>query len=852
MRTILLAPFLVLLSLGLRANEPAALPFIFGQAFHILPQTHNNESGYFSLCEGLDGKLFVGTAKYGVNSYLVELDPGTGEQRVVIDTHKLCGYTGTGYAAQAKIHTRNFVAPSGTIYVASKQGYPEKDENLWSYPGGFLMSYDPRTDAAQSYGMVPYHGCGVIDVAADESRGLIYYVTCQDDDNRDHLWGVYDTRKKQHRLLGPHAILYGSTLLDEKGKAYIITSDYKLASYDPDADKLTVRDILLDGKPFDPAPGVIIHQRLTNWAMAPDGKSAYLLMLTNPTLYRINLAGGGKTTTAADLGKFLTTEKSTSAYSLVMHPDGNIYTLLVTPDPAGKAKGNLNVLARYEPATKTMRALGAAAIRNTDYFDFSPRPDGTPKPWSHGVETLADGTLVPAVVNQGLIAGRDGTLYALLLYPFAVLKIDDYRVPPATATPAKLWLDASLAVCDRAEKQLPEITRIAEEVAKRYEAGGRLDVILNTNNGWPGQGPQAELTGRSGGIIDLGARYVPDREKPGRTPDEAANDVIIIGWQRAPTPGDIERIKLYQGRGAKVLGFGPKGLPALAECEKLCDYWIDTGFGADDRALTLDGDLRAGRANTLANLVNGWTFTAEFVGALTRRGKMPPMWKAMLYQNDWEPWFKQYGGKARFHEDIYVPPLARCELGNRFLNQIRWHLRKFENTQLGEVQKAAGLIADEHAKGKKTVVTIAGHCMFDTVGKYEDAAWAQGISFHGWVPYETRNYLAQIPRDSLVLVLSYCGLSKGAWSAMMGAGQKRMLLVTSENDAKEYPEFDGPKDESLAIIDMGHAYGDACTRIDGYPLLVFPPSGIMQAVAYGAVDVEVQAKIAKEQPKEAK
>src|ERR1041384_2570858 len=82
-----------------------SLPKVFGQAFHILPQTHNHESGYFSLCEGLDGKLYVGAAKYGVDSYLVELDPNNGEQRVVIDTHRLCSYAGTGFAAQSKIHT---------------------------------------------------------------------------------------------------------------------------------------------------------------------------------------------------------------------------------------------------------------------------------------------------------------------------------------------------------------------------------------------------------------------------------------------------------------------------------------------------------------------------------------------------------------------------------------------------------------------------------------------------------------------------------------------------------------------------------------------------------------------------
>lgn len=51
--------------------------YVLGRAYHILPETHNIESGYFSLCEGLNGKIYVGTAKYGLNSYLVEFDSKT-------------------------------------------------------------------------------------------------------------------------------------------------------------------------------------------------------------------------------------------------------------------------------------------------------------------------------------------------------------------------------------------------------------------------------------------------------------------------------------------------------------------------------------------------------------------------------------------------------------------------------------------------------------------------------------------------------------------------------------------------------------------------------------------------------
>ena len=65
-------------------TQPPPFRYIDATAYHVLPQTHNSESGYFSLCEGLDGRVYVGTAKYGENSYLVEFDPATARQRIVL------------------------------------------------------------------------------------------------------------------------------------------------------------------------------------------------------------------------------------------------------------------------------------------------------------------------------------------------------------------------------------------------------------------------------------------------------------------------------------------------------------------------------------------------------------------------------------------------------------------------------------------------------------------------------------------------------------------------------------------------------------------------------------------------
>src|SRR3954464_12848567 len=137
------------------AGEPPASPnYIRATAYHIPPETTTEESGYFALCEGKDGKVYVGCAAYGRNSYLVDFAPKTERMRVVLDVHKLVGLPlePTGYAAQSKIHTRCFVGPSGVIYMGSKQGSPteaeKKSGKVATYRGGYVFTYDPAPGKA--------------------------------------------------------------------------------------------------------------------------------------------------------------------------------------------------------------------------------------------------------------------------------------------------------------------------------------------------------------------------------------------------------------------------------------------------------------------------------------------------------------------------------------------------------------------------------------------------------------------------------------------------------------------------------------------------------------------------------
>jgi hypothetical protein len=52
-------------------RSPAPFIYAWATAYHIPPETTTEESGYFSLCEGNDGKIYVGAAAYGRNAYLL-------------------------------------------------------------------------------------------------------------------------------------------------------------------------------------------------------------------------------------------------------------------------------------------------------------------------------------------------------------------------------------------------------------------------------------------------------------------------------------------------------------------------------------------------------------------------------------------------------------------------------------------------------------------------------------------------------------------------------------------------------------------------------------------------------------
>src|SRR5215475_381074 len=218
---------------------------------HVVPkETATEGEGYFSIIEGLNGRLYIGTHANGVNSWLVEFDPAAKQMKVVVDAHKAIGKDLKGFGSQAKIHTRNNTGASGKIYFGTKQGYPNAKEKREDYPGGYPMVYDPKTGKTKVY-PIPVPHEGINSITPDESRGVAYISTCSDGrpgpgENSHFL--VLDLKTGKYRNLIDTRHIYGFIVVDHAHRAYHPMLGGDIVRYDPKTERLERLKQTIDGK----------------------------------------------------------------------------------------------------------------------------------------------------------------------------------------------------------------------------------------------------------------------------------------------------------------------------------------------------------------------------------------------------------------------------------------------------------------------------------------------------------------------------------------------------------------------------------------------------------------------------
>jgi len=400
------------------ADEPA--PWLWSTATAIPSELTSEESGYFSIVEGKNGRIYVGTAKYDQNAYLVEYTPKDGSLKVVVDAHKEIGTDVTGFAAQSKIHTRNNVGRSGKIYFGTKQGYPRNGEARSDYAGGYPMVYDPQTGTTRVY-KIPVKHQGIISVTPDESRNVAYISTCSDERPTESThFMVLNLETGSYRDLLDCRHMYSFIVVDRWGRAYHPILGGEIARYDPHADRLARLSQTVDGKP-PTAASLLAHPEShpINWDISPDRKILYSIAMGGNQLYQYDLRGSGTILKGKSLGKLIDTAQKTDCRALCVAPDGTVWAGVAA---TFEGRGQFLHVVRYRPGSRGPEDLGPIAISNPDYTSFADA-DGQARKWHHGVYRLEDGTMLPRYVVMGIAGARDGTVYVTTLYPFTLHRL---------------------------------------------------------------------------------------------------------------------------------------------------------------------------------------------------------------------------------------------------------------------------------------------------------------------------------------------------------------------------------------------------------------------------------------------
>lgn len=413
--------FLLVLSvLSVPSQDIIAADWLLAKAYKLPSEYTNQESGYFSIIEGQNGKLYIGSAKYGVDAYLLEFDPKTEKTKMVMDVHEVVGSKATGFAAQAKIHTRNNVGTlTGKIYVGSKQGYPEKGESRDLYLGGYVLTHDPKTGKNEHFGIAkPKHG--IISVMPDEENGVAYLSTCSDDRPIDHThFMILDLKTKHYTDLGDMEHSFAFIVLDDQHRALHPVRGGLVARYDPKSKSLDKLTMTVDGKPV---PKEISKEgAIQNWDTTADHKTLYCVEMTTNQLYRFDISAAGDAIPGQALGKLLPNAKATDCRAMAVSPHGIVW-MAVTEQ--SRPDGPMLHLVSYSPGDSSPKDHGPVGIKNPNYVTLV-GSDGKPKPWHHTLRKEKDGTLTPWV-PLGIAAAADGTPYVVTLAPFTLLRFEQF------------------------------------------------------------------------------------------------------------------------------------------------------------------------------------------------------------------------------------------------------------------------------------------------------------------------------------------------------------------------------------------------------------------------------------------
>lgn len=365
--------------------------------------TTTDGSGYTAIEVGLDGQVYVGSARYGDYGWLLRFDPR--KKPIFMDKvaglRELTGERLKGINTQGKIHAKIVVGADGRIWFASKQAHesfenrPEYGEEPEGYPGGHLCYFDPKTGFSRSMGILKRQE-GLMGGVIDDARGKLYY---RSEPKNDFL--VYDIKTGDVQDRGHVGSACRYSAIDKKGVVYSAGRGEYLGRYDPQTGYVEDVAIEMEAEGLYTSPYVL--------AIGPNGK-LYGAGFGHPWIIEYDI----DKVQAAPFPKVIARNVAPAApagmpmqdiHAGVFGKDGKFYYPLNTTgalEKGGKAVAHLRIM-RFDPMTHKSETAGVPNIVGLD-------EEKVKHSYNRGDKYKLDHM-------QGAAVGTDGSLYLLDIYP---------------------------------------------------------------------------------------------------------------------------------------------------------------------------------------------------------------------------------------------------------------------------------------------------------------------------------------------------------------------------------------------------------------------------------------------------
>ena len=402
-------------------------------------------------------------------------------------------------------------------------------------------------------------------------------------------------------------------------------------------------------------------------------------------------------------------------------------------------------------------------------------------------------------------------------------------------SPAEVYITKVIECFDHTESILSDITKAAEAAADRAIKGGKIyvtddetisrtgkeEVLLVSGGGvqypmtedWGGF--VAEACDRAGGLRHI--QPVPVNNVVTR------KDIVIVGTNDLKPDEQVAQVKALKDQGALIIVFGSHA----SKIRSLGDFLIDNGWETGEIPVVNIGSKTTGPVGVMANVINKWTFTAEYVAALTRKGKMPTLYQSMFIPGAAPRNTKT--GNYFFHPDMDISPVAQGVLGKQYVTTVRGYLQKIKANELDLFRQAGKTCAETIKSGNKVVASVIGHFM---VAQFRTSSYPD--IYDEYPNQYGRDYLeGKLSNGDTWLHVGYSYTPEHELNLAREVGAKTICVMTpGPIEIGEGTPVAPDKSKIDIYIDPYWKHGDAVVEVPGYDTKIIPPSGVVMITAY--------------------